>query len=277
MLKACYDFRHTCIGDWLAGNSIIGEYSYSLGNRVLAPSIGKWIIVLKHDSVRRVDLEPDRFEIETGLNWKKTRKKKTRCDPAGWLGKTRSKTRLQAFFLLKRRRFNLKKNRIDPGDPVTRSKPGTRALNRAGSCEALHICFNEIINPSKILPCHSSGGVSIFIWLSTSRIVCVLVVWSVIKRFVSAGQSACWKYDQKINLQIIKNTYEEFPLEKQDQSWKWLCLDNGAVHVKKSPYISKNLGFFLRTVMNSECGCLFPLFFIFLSSSFSQFYIQKRI
>jgi hypothetical protein len=35
------------------------------------------------------------------------------------------------FFLLKRRRFDFKKN--DPGNPVTRSKPGTRALDRAGS------------------------------------------------------------------------------------------------------------------------------------------------
>lgn len=103
----------------------------------------------------------------------------------------------------------------------------------------------------------------------------------VIQRCVSAGQSACWKYEQKINLQIIKNTYDEFHLEKQDHSWKW-CLDKGAVHVRKSPYISKKLGFFLRTVMNCEGGCLFPFFFIpsflsFFLLLFSQFYIQQRI
>jgi hypothetical protein len=34
-------------------------------------------------------------------------------------------------FLQKRHRFDLKK--IDQDDPVTRSKPGTRALDRAGS------------------------------------------------------------------------------------------------------------------------------------------------
>jgi hypothetical protein len=39
---------------------------------------------------------------------------------------------LTFVFLLKRRRFDYKK-RIDPTDPVTRSKPGTRALNRAWS------------------------------------------------------------------------------------------------------------------------------------------------
>ena len=36
------------------------------------------------------------------------------------------------FFLLKRRRFDFFK-KIDPDDPVTRSKPGTRVLNRTGS------------------------------------------------------------------------------------------------------------------------------------------------
>jgi hypothetical protein len=34
------------------------------------------------------------------------------------------------FFLLKQRRFDLKK-KIDPGDPVTRSKLGIRTLNQA--------------------------------------------------------------------------------------------------------------------------------------------------
>jgi hypothetical protein len=49
---------------------------------------------------------------------------------------TRSKIWLQPvdfyiFFLLKRRRFDFLKIGIDPGDPMTRSKPGTRALDRA--------------------------------------------------------------------------------------------------------------------------------------------------
>jgi hypothetical protein len=35
-------------------------------------------------------------------------------------------------FLLKRCCFDLKKKRIDPGDPMTQSKPGARALDRAG-------------------------------------------------------------------------------------------------------------------------------------------------
>jgi hypothetical protein len=55
----------------------------------------------------------------------------------GWPSKTRSKTRLQhvdfCFFFTKSTLFwfFLKKN--DPGNPVTRSKPGTRILDRAGS------------------------------------------------------------------------------------------------------------------------------------------------
>jgi hypothetical protein len=69
-------------------------------------------------------LEPGRVEEKTGEG-------KIRCDPA-----TRSKTRLQSvdfFFLLKQRRFDFFKKKIDPDDPVTWSKPGTRALDRAES------------------------------------------------------------------------------------------------------------------------------------------------
>jgi hypothetical protein len=52
-------------------------------------------------------------------------------------GVIRLKTWLQPvdscfFFLLKRRHFNFFK-KINPDDPVTGSKPETRALNRAGS------------------------------------------------------------------------------------------------------------------------------------------------
>jgi hypothetical protein len=37
------------------------------------------------------------------------------------------------FFLLKQRRFDFFKKKFDPDDPVTWSKPGTRALDRAES------------------------------------------------------------------------------------------------------------------------------------------------
>ena len=50
------------------------------------------------------------------------------------------------FFLLKRHHFDLKKKRIDPGDPVTRSKPGTRALDRVGSKNyGFKLIFHSII------------------------------------------------------------------------------------------------------------------------------------
>ena len=46
-------------------------------------------------------------------------------------------TRLQPvdfcfFFILKQRRFDFKKKRIDPDDSVTQSKSGIQALDRAG-------------------------------------------------------------------------------------------------------------------------------------------------
>jgi len=65
----------------------------------------------------------------------------TRCDPAdptGWPDKTRSKTRLQpvdfcfCFFTKMTLFWIFLKIGIDPADPVTRSKPGTRAFDRAG-------------------------------------------------------------------------------------------------------------------------------------------------
>jgi len=70
-------------------------------------------------------------KLELGRIEEKKKKKKTWRDPA-------DPTRFSCnpltfiFFLLKWRRFDYKK-RIDPGDPMTRSKPGTRALKRAGS------------------------------------------------------------------------------------------------------------------------------------------------
>jgi hypothetical protein len=70
--------------------------------------------------------------LESGRVEEKTGEEKTRYDLA-----TRSKTRLQPvdffFFLLKQRRFDFLKKQIDMDDPVTWSKSGTRALDRAGS------------------------------------------------------------------------------------------------------------------------------------------------
>jgi hypothetical protein len=83
------------------------------------------IIVLKPGSARRVDpgLEPGQVEekIWEGI---------TRCDPAR-LGQKPGCNRLTFVFFTKTTSFWFKK--IDPSDPVTRSKPGTRALDRAGS------------------------------------------------------------------------------------------------------------------------------------------------
>jgi len=67
-------------------------------------------------------LEPGRVEEKMG-------EEKTWCDPVKNLVATRW---LLFFFLLKRRHFNFFK-KINPDDPVTGSKPETRALNRAGS------------------------------------------------------------------------------------------------------------------------------------------------
>ena len=77
-------------------------------------------IVLKPGPTRRVD--PGQVDEKIG---------KVMTRQPGWP----SKTRLQHvdFFLLKRRRFEFFfKIGIDSADPVTRSKPGTQALDRAG-------------------------------------------------------------------------------------------------------------------------------------------------
>jgi len=71
---------------------------------------------------------------------KKKKKVMTRCDPADLVTRLTWKnpvaTRWLLFFyfiLLKWRCFEFfLKIKIDPVDPVTRSKPGTRVLNRAG-------------------------------------------------------------------------------------------------------------------------------------------------
>jgi len=66
-------------------------------------------------STRDLGLEPGRVEEKTGEG-------KTQCDPATRLTRQDPVANPLTFF---------KKNRLD--DPVTRSKPGTRALNRARS------------------------------------------------------------------------------------------------------------------------------------------------
>jgi hypothetical protein len=85
------------------------------------------IIVLKPGSAWRVNPGPADLELEPGWVEKKIDEEKT--------GVTRQPGQKPGCnpltFLLKRHRFDLKK--IDQDDPVTRSKPGTRALDRAGS------------------------------------------------------------------------------------------------------------------------------------------------
>jgi len=84
--------------DWLAGNSIIGEYSYSWGIELELLLLKVWSIELKPGPTRRLIWDPADPGLEPGRVEKKTEKGKTRCDPAdptGWPGKTRSKTRLQ--------------------------------------------------------------------------------------------------------------------------------------------------------------------------------------
>jgi hypothetical protein len=81
---------------------------------------------LKPGPARRVNpgLEPGRVEEKIG-------EEKTRRDPADlatWL--TRQDPVKNS--VLKRFRFIFFKKKIDLGDPVTRLKPGTRALNRVG-------------------------------------------------------------------------------------------------------------------------------------------------
>jgi hypothetical protein len=75
--------------------------------------------------------------LELGRVEKKIEKVMTWCDPVDWLGKTRSKTGLQPvdFFLVFYENdavLNFFKIGIDPANLVTRSKPGTRVLDRAG-------------------------------------------------------------------------------------------------------------------------------------------------
>jgi len=70
-----------------------------------------------------------RPEAGTGPSLRKNRERKNPRWPS-WSGKTRSKTQLQSvnfcFFVLKRRRFDFLKKRIDPDNPVKTQNPGLR-------------------------------------------------------------------------------------------------------------------------------------------------------
>ena len=81
---------------------------------------------------QRVDPGPGRPGAGTGRVEEKIGKEKTRCDLARPGQKPGCNPLTFVFFLLKQRRFNFKKKRIDPGDPVIWSKPETRVLERAG-------------------------------------------------------------------------------------------------------------------------------------------------
>jgi hypothetical protein len=99
---------------------------------------------LKPGPARRVDPGPEPGRVD-----EKTGEGKTRCDPAGRPGDPADLARpgqdpvtnplafvFFVFFLLKRRRFDffLKElTRTTRSNPVTRPKPGTQALDLAGS------------------------------------------------------------------------------------------------------------------------------------------------
>jgi hypothetical protein len=90
-------------------------------------------IVLK--PARRVEPGPSRPVAATRPGWRKNRKRKNRCDLVDPVKNPVATCWLLFFFvfLLKWYRFNFFLKKIDPEDLVTRSKPGTRALDQAGS------------------------------------------------------------------------------------------------------------------------------------------------
>jgi hypothetical protein len=87
-------------------------------------------VVLKSGPVRRVDSWPGRSGPGTGPGWRKNRKRKIPVWPGD---PVRPGQKLGCnpltFVLMTSFWFFL---RIDPDDPVTRSKPDTRVLDRAG-------------------------------------------------------------------------------------------------------------------------------------------------
>jgi len=83
-----------------------------------------------------------RLRVGIGPGLKKIRKRKTRSDPAKKPFTIRC---FLFFFFIKTTSFWFKKKKIDPGDPVTRSKPETWTLNRV-----------EFKNYASWLDCHGS-------------------------------------------------------------------------------------------------------------------------
>jgi len=73
----------------------------------------------------------DRFRARIGPGWRKNKERRNSVDPARPDQKPGCNSLI--FFLLKQCRFDFFKNRIDPDDPVTQSKPGIWVLDRAES------------------------------------------------------------------------------------------------------------------------------------------------
>ena len=95
------------------------------------------VIVLKPGPAGRPGTWPTRGWNRAGL---KKKREKEKPGVTRWVDPARPDqdpvvNPLTFFFvfLLKRRRFDFKKKRTDPANLVTRSKPGTRALDRARS------------------------------------------------------------------------------------------------------------------------------------------------
>jgi len=123
--------------DWLAGNSIIGEYSYSWGIELELLLLKVWSIELKPCLTWRLIQNP----TDPGLKPGRVEKNKERKNPVwpGWSGgltrqePTKNLVAIHWLFLLKKHFFYLKKKGIDPDYPVTQSKLEIRILDRAGS------------------------------------------------------------------------------------------------------------------------------------------------
>jgi hypothetical protein len=111
------------------------------------------IIVLKLDPSRWVNPEPHRFGAGIGSSWRKNRGKKNSVDPETRLTRQDTFKNLIAtcwflfFFFTKTTSFWFFL-RIDPDDPVTRSKPETWILDWPIIRRGLKLCLrwlNELI------------------------------------------------------------------------------------------------------------------------------------
>jgi hypothetical protein len=104
----------------------VNKHSFAIGRpKSSYYSFETWPGGLTRDSADP-RLEPGRIEEKIGEG-------KTRCDPVTRLTRqdpVKNPVAIRWFFLLKRRHFDLKK--FDPDNPVTRKKPGTQVLDRAG-------------------------------------------------------------------------------------------------------------------------------------------------